>query len=74
MNTEEHKQRHIELHKSLDELMGDFVADTGRMLSQTNMLDFLNWSYQQTVFPSELTFKLNKDFHYRKEEEKNNGI
>lgn len=33
MTLEEHKKRHIELHKALDELLADFIANTGKFPS-----------------------------------------
>ena len=49
MDEKEHKERHKELHSSLDELMADFISHTHRLLSETSALEFLEWSYQQTV-------------------------
>jgi len=43
-----HQERHIFLHKCLDELLADFIRNTGRLLSDTNLVDFLNWSHLQT--------------------------
>lgn len=65
MNQKEHKQRHVQLHKKFDELLADFIGHTGRLPSQTSLIDFLNWSYQQTISPSELPNSLDEDFHYR---------
>lgn len=53
MNKEEHKKRHIELHKILDELVADFINITGKMPSQTNLLELMNWSFEQTQNPQE---------------------
>ena len=44
----EHKERHIELHKMLDELVADFISKTGQRLSKTTVLNFVKWSYEQT--------------------------
>ena len=54
MTTEEHQQRHIELHKSLDELIADYISCTQRTLSETSVMEFLNWSYAQTINPQEV--------------------
>lgn len=53
MTNEEHKQRHTELHQKLDELLADFIANTGRLPSKTTVLELVNWSYQQTLKPEE---------------------
>ena len=50
---ETHKARHVELHKSLDELLADFVLHTGRRPSQTNLMELLSWSHEQTLLPTE---------------------
>lgn len=53
MTPEEHKERHIKLHKMFDELLADFIGDTGKMPSKTPILELLNWSYEQTQNPTE---------------------
>ena len=53
MNIEEHKKRHIELHKSLDELSADFIRHTGKRPSQTTIIELMKWSYEQTQKPTE---------------------
>lgn len=53
MTNEEHKQRHVELHKKFDELLADFIGHTGRLPSETNLIEFMNWSYRQTLDPTE---------------------
>lgn len=53
MTTEEHKQRHIELHQALDELVADFVNHTEKLLSTTTVMELVQWSYQQTQNPDE---------------------
>lgn len=50
---EQHKARHIELHRMLDELTADFIRHTGRLLSQTTVMDLLGWAYEQTLSPTE---------------------
>jgi hypothetical protein len=46
-NTEEHRKIHIKLHKELDELVADFINDTGKMPSKTSILELMKWSYEQ---------------------------
>lgn len=41
--------RHIELHKNLDELISCFVMNTDELPSQTSMMKFMEWSYRQTT-------------------------
>ena len=50
---EEHKKRHEELHHSLDELLADFIAHTNRLPSKTTIMEFMEWSYQQTINPTD---------------------
>ena len=49
-----HRKRHILLHRYLDELVADFITVTRKFPSKTNLLKFMEWSYQQTKEPKEL--------------------
>lgn len=51
MTRNEHIERHKELHKALDELLADFIGHTGKLPSQTTILELLQWSNAQTVSP-----------------------
>ena len=53
MTHEEHIERHIVLHKELDELVADFITHTKGLPSQTTMLELMHWSYEQTINPTE---------------------
>lgn len=53
MSQEEHKARHVELHKKLDELLADFIEQTGKTPSETTVMEFLTWSFEQTKQPTE---------------------
>jgi hypothetical protein len=53
MTPEEHKDRHILLHQHFDELLADFIWQTDSLPSQTTLLELINWSYQQTLEPTE---------------------
>ncbi len=53
-NPEEHKARHVELHRSLDELLADFIGHTGSLPSRTTLDVFLRWSFEQTQDPTEV--------------------
>lgn len=48
-----HIKRHVDLHRALDELMADYVGHTRRLLGQTTMIEFMQWSYEQTLNPTE---------------------
>ena len=52
-STEEHIQRHKELHQSLDELVADFITHTGKTPSRSTVMDLMKWSYEQTISPDE---------------------
>lgn len=56
LTLEEHKQRHIELHKVLDELFADYIE---HHKNDTRFLDIpfkvlMDWSYTQTINPKEI--------------------
>lgn len=53
MTNEEHKERHVELHRKLDELLADFIEQTGKRVSATSLLELLQWSFEQTKNPTE---------------------
>lgn len=53
MTIKEHRQRHKELHKSLDELLADFIWHTTELPSKTSLLKLLDWSHKQTINPEE---------------------
>jgi len=44
----QHKKRHIKLHKCLDELMADYIDETGKLPSNTTVMELMNWSFLQT--------------------------
>lgn len=52
MNEQEHRERHIELHKSLDELLADFISHTEVLSSKATISELVEWSYLQTVSPT----------------------
>ena len=45
----EAKERHIELHKMLDELVADFISQTNNLPSKTTVMELMKWAYEQTV-------------------------
>lgn len=53
MQTEqEHKERHVELHRALDELVADFFRHTGKFPSDTSLMSLMEWSHQQSLSPT----------------------
>ena len=54
MSEEEiHRKRHQELHKSLDELLADFIAHApGRQGLDNRIMDLIEWSFAQTKKPT----------------------
>ena len=48
MEHKQHKARHILLHKELDELVADFIQETGNLPSKVKLIDFMKWSFKQT--------------------------
>jgi hypothetical protein len=46
-----HIIRHENLHKSLDELVADFITTTERMPSNTTVMELIEWSHSQTMNP-----------------------
>jgi len=54
MTEQEHKEWHIEKHKQLDMLLGDWIEHSGKLPSTSTVMEFLEWSYQQTIKPHEL--------------------
>jgi len=57
MTNEEHRLRHAELHQSLDELIADFLAQTDALPNSTTLMELMNWSYGQTVRPTENRYR-----------------
>lgn len=52
MTKEKHKERHLELHKNLDELIADYIMHNDKMLTETTVFELMQWSYTQTVDPT----------------------
>lgn len=50
---ERHRQRHVQLHRALDELLADFIAHTKGPTLSRPIKDLIEWSYQQTIEPTE---------------------
>ena len=52
---EKHKERHIKLHKALDELFADYIEHHPKETLFTNkpIIELLRWSFAQTISPDE---------------------
>lgn len=48
-DTVNHQETHKQVHKLLDELVADFITHTGKLPSKTLLIDFMKWSYEQTL-------------------------
>ena len=44
-----HLNRHKRLHKFLDELVADWLTDTGKQVSKSTVFELMQWSYLQTI-------------------------
>jgi len=67
---EERRERHVELHRMLDELIAGFLMtrqDKVRALEQTTIIEFMHWSYEQTLKPTERGEKNGRDEEPSKE-------
>lgn len=53
LTPEEHRQRHIELHQKLDELIADWIGHGKKLPSQATVMELMQWSHQQTLNPTE---------------------
>jgi hypothetical protein len=57
MTPEEHRKRHIKLHKALDELLADYLQHQRReafkVPSEITVLELMHWSHIQTANPTE---------------------
>lgn len=50
---QEHKDRHIMLHRHLDELVADFITHTEKLPSKTTLFELMQWAHCQTKNPTE---------------------
>jgi hypothetical protein len=54
MTTEEHRARHVELHKAFDELLADYLTHhPGSLPSNTTIEGLAQWSCEQMTEPTE---------------------
>ena len=52
MDIQDHREKHKLLHSHLDELLADFITQTGKLPSKTNIIELLTWSHEQTINPT----------------------
>lgn len=53
VSEEKHKERHVLLHKCLDELLADYLRHhSGALLSETSIFQLTDWSLEQTRNPT----------------------
>lgn len=51
LTEEEHKKRHIELHKAFDELLADYLDCNRGMGLESTLYDLAKWSHRQCTNP-----------------------
>lgn len=52
MTDEEHKQRHIELHRAFDELLADWLGQVEGASIHDEIYKLMEWSHGQTNQPT----------------------
>lgn len=50
-----HIRKHVELHEAMDELLVDMMRHTMQLPSKTSVMQLMEWSYKQTLDPTETT-------------------
>lgn len=48
-NPDRHQQRHILLHRYLDELIADYIHTTGNLPFKISLMELMEWSAQQII-------------------------
>jgi hypothetical protein len=55
LTPDEHRQRHIELHRAFDELVADWIAQAPsgsvRLPTEQPIMALMRWSHRQTINP-----------------------
>lgn len=54
MTPKQHKRRHEELHRALDELLADYLQQHHALPSNISVMDLLQWSHEQTQNPTDV--------------------
>jgi len=52
LTAEEHKARHVELHRAFDELLADYITHARGSVLDHPIRDLVKWSYEQTINPT----------------------
>lgn len=53
IDDDEHRARHVALHRAFDELLADFLAHHPDALpSETSVLELVQWSAEQVIKPT----------------------
>lgn len=52
MKRAEHMARHARLHQKLDELVADFIEQTGKYPTKTTIYELMEWSFSQVKNPT----------------------
>jgi hypothetical protein len=48
----DHEARHKQLHEMLDELIADYITHTGKRLSNSTVMELMQWSAAQVEHPT----------------------
>ena len=54
MDGQEHTDRHILLQRHLDELVGNWIIQTGGLPSTATVMDLMKWANEQTIKTTEV--------------------
>lgn len=63
MTHDEHRTRHQLLHAMFDELAADYLRHTGKLFSDSTVMEFMTCTYSQTVEPHEPSEDTTIPFH-----------
>ena len=59
MTLKEHRKIHVELHRALDHLIGEWITCTKFLPKQHTIFELMEWSYYQTLYPSDTSDERN---------------
>ncbi len=55
MTANDHRKIHEALHKSLDQLVADYLLHNSHKLpSSTSLTELMTWAYEQTIKPTSM--------------------
>ena len=58
---EQHRERHVQLHRELDELVADWIGETDSFPSGCTVMELMMWSHEQTVMPADRHGRFGKE-------------